>query len=88
MLKTDQFLGHNFHAGNEEAPHALTMVQLFSFGVLGEGKGREWGNFFSGLFLILFTMCSECVRQDVPNITALLSHMLFVKVEKGDMMII
>jgi hypothetical protein len=51
MMKTDQFLGHNFHAGNEEAPHALTMVQLFSFGVLGEGKGREVGNFFSGFFV-------------------------------------
>jgi hypothetical protein len=81
MLKTDQFSGHNFHAGNEEPPDALTRVQLFSFGVLGEGK---WGIFFRG-FPFSY---SQYVCQDVPNSTTLLSHMCFAKVEKGGMMII
>jgi hypothetical protein len=36
----------------------------------------------------VFPRCSECVCQDVPNSTTLLSHILFAKVEKGDPMII
>jgi hypothetical protein len=52
-------LDHNCLAGNEEAPHALTRVQLFSFGVSGF-HGR--GEFVSGFFFSY----SQCVPKMFP----------------------